>query len=75
MAPVPLVALYHAIFGNFKDSFKAKDEHIQYIVYNMKRNPESLQGSLTSILSECDFKEGDLQKAPIELAKMNDEKV
>jgi len=75
MAPVPLVALYHAIFGNFKDSFKAKDEHIQYIVYNMKRNPESLQGSLTSILSECDLKEQDLGKAPVELTKMNDEKV
>ena len=62
MAPVAVVAIYYAlvqdgkfakswpdIVRNVKDALQSRDQHIQYIVYRMKRNPESLQGSLTSI--------------------------
>jgi len=62
MAPVPLVALYHVfiknegsnIAENFAIGMEARDGHIQKIVYELKRNPESMVGSLSSLTSEDD---------------------
>ena len=62
MAPVPLVAFYHVfikngssnIAENFEKSMEARDQRIQKIVYEWKRNPESMMGSLSSLTSESD---------------------
>ena len=83
MIPVVGVAIFYAlvqdgkiarswsdIVANFKNAMQPRDQYIQYIVYRMKRNPESLQGSLTSIYSECEVNELDPEKIPIELKQM-----
>jgi len=83
MIPVVAVAIFYAlvqdgklakswsdIVANVKNAMQPRDQYIQYIVYRMKRNPESLQGSLTSIYSECEVNELDPEKIPIELKQM-----
>jgi len=83
MIPVVGVAIFYAlvqdgklakswsdIVANVKNAMQPRDQYIQYVVYRMKRNPESLQGSLTSIYSECEINELDPEKIPIELKQM-----